>query len=201
MYVWKKSQGSILSILFIFIAVVVAAPSAGPTSKEDVSVNTSPNYDPPTNQLVHNPHLPRNPVMRPIPAGASVTVAHGWIITARAITSFIVPVQTMASVLESFYQEALIQLAVNLFKNKPHPGSAFRLSIGSVNLALRAVNPGDYLTWQVCEVVVLSLLRDAQMGFTGQFRSEWYHPESGVLLYVSLGVLQRVGVGPVDSGF
>lgn len=116
---------------------------------------------------------------------------------ARAITSVIIPVQTMAAVLDTFYNEALIQLAANSFMNKPHPGRAFRLSMGSVNLALRAANPGDYLTWEACEVIVAALLHDAQMGFTGQFRSEWYHPESGILLYVSLGVLQRVGLGPV----
>lgn len=139
--------------------------------------------------------------MQQIPAGVQVTVAHGWIITARAITSFIVPVQTMAAVLDSFYNEALVQMATNAFKNKPHPGSAFKVSIGGVELALRAVNPGDYLTWEVCEVIVASLLHDAQMGFTGQFRSEWYHPESGILLYVSLGVLQKVGLGPVGGGF
>lgn len=69
-----------------------------------------------------------------------------------------------------------------------------------MSLALRSVNSGDYLTWEACRVVVASLLHDAQMGFTGQFRSEWYHAESGVLLYVSLGVLQRVGLGPVGGG-
>ena len=137
--------------------------------------------------------------MQRIPPGVHVTVAHGWIVTARAITSFIVPVQTMASVLDSFYNEALVQMATSSFQNKPHPGAAFKVSIGGVELALRAVNPRDYLTWEVCEVIVASLLHEAQMGFTGQFRSEWYHFETGTLLYVSLGVLQKVGLGPVGG--
>lgn len=81
-------------------------------------------------------------------------------------------------------------------QNRPHPGDAFGLSIGAVNLALRAVNPADYLTWEVCEIVVAQLLNDAKMGFPGQFRSTWYHPASGILLYVGVGVFAGVVVGP-----
>lgn len=199
MYVWGKPHGFILSVILISIAV--AAPSAIPVFKnDDVSANAPPQSAPSTKALCPDPLLPRIPVMRQLPAGVHVTVAHGWVITARTIASFIIPVQTMAAVLDSFYHDALVQLATSSFENKPHPGHAFGLSIGSVSLALRAVNPDDYLTWEACEVVVASLLHDAQMGFTGQFRSEWYHAESGVLLYVSLGVLQRVGLGPVGGG-
>ncbi len=201
MYVRGKSRGFILSTILIFIAVVVV-PSAIPTLKEnDVSANTPLDSGPSTQQLSSNLHLPRTPITHQVPAGVHVTVTHGWIIIARLITSFLLPVQTVASVLDSFYSKALLQLATNSFTNRPHPGRALELSMGSVHLAMRAVNPGDYLTWELCEIVVASLLHDAQMGFTGQFRSEWYHPESGILLYVSLGVLQRVGLGPVEEGF
>ncbi|KAF6222200.1 hypothetical protein HO133_001286 [Letharia lupina] len=190
MYVWGKPHGFILSVILISIAV--AAPSAIPVFKnDDVSANAPPQPAPSTEALCPDPLLPRIPVMRQLPAGVHVTVAHGWVITARAIASFIVPVQTMAAVLDSFYHDALVQLATSSFENKPHPGHAFGLSIGSVNLALRAVNSGDYLTWEACEVVVASLLHDAQMGFTGQFRSEWYHAESGVLLFGAKGAVRN----------
>lgn len=211
MDVWGNSRALILSIILIFIAVAVT-PSAIPVLEKDVvSANTSPPSSdplsssssslsyitttiPPTNP----PRLhPRTPILHHISPGTHVTLAHGWIVTVRALASFL-PAPTVAAALESFFQQALVQLAHGLLRNRPPPGRALDLSVGSVNLALRAINPGDYLTWEVCEVVVAQLLEDARRGgLTGQFQAEWYHPASGTLLYVSLGVLRRVRAGPV----
>ena len=202
MYVREKSYGAIISIILLFIAVVVTASTIPTLKDNDVSAHIlSPTSDISTRKSSHNPHFPRAPAFQRIPAGTRVTVAHGWTITAHAITSLIVPVQTVAAALESFYQDALVRLATNVITNEPPPGHALRLTIGSVVLEMRAMNPANYLTWEVCEIIVANLWHDAQMGFTSQFQSEWYHPQSGILLYISLGVLQRVGVGPVGEGF
>ena len=42
-----------------------------------------------------------------------------------------------------------------------------------------------------------ALLANARNGFAAQFRSDWFHPETGKRVYVSLSMLQRFGPGPV----
>ena len=53
------------------------------------------------------------------------------------------------------------------------------------------------MEWRVAQLIVETLLEDTRMGFTGQFRSEWWDSEKKRLVYVSLSMLQRIGPGRV----
>ena len=47
------------------------------------------------------------------------------------------------------------------------------------------------------EIIIDDFLQIVRKGFTSQLRSEWYHPETNVRVYVSLSILQMIGLSPL----
>ena len=121
--------------------------------------------------------------------------AHGWTVKHRTITSMIIPVQVVASVLEEFFSRALDKIQIKINRSRPSPGNAFTINIGSVFFAFRC-EEGNGIMWWGVEVVTKALLENVRQGWVTQFKSEWFHPETGKKLWVSLSILQRIGPGP-----
>ena len=169
-------------VLILLLLVAVALPS----SCRDTSIRQT-----------HQGRL----LERAPPNGGPVQTSfgHGWEIKHRQYSSFIIPVQVAASVLEEFYTDCLKQIALKAFQNKPNPGNAFTFNIGSVYLAFKLADQTQGLDWLGCELIVNVLLVNARAGLTTQFKSEWFHPETNKLVYVSLSILQRIAPGRVQG--
>lgn len=52
--------------------------------------------------------------------------------------------------------------------------------------------------WEGVETIVEALLMQVRRGFTEQFRSEWLHAETGIVVYISLSILQQIAPGRVN---
>lgn len=205
MYASERPNGLIFTLL---LATVAATSPIFSSSENLVSskfsihshhISAKPHFSYTDMTISQNPKdalLERAPPNRgPI----QTTNAYGWDVKYRQYFSFIIPVQVAASVLEEFYTDCLHRIAPKLSQNSPAPGNAFTLNIGSVFLAFRAADPSECLTWVACEIIVDALLTNARTGFTSQFKAEWFHPETGKLVYVSLSMLQRIGPGRVGG--
>ena len=116
----------------------------------------------------------------------------------RQYVSFIVPVQVAAAtVLEEFLTDALRGIALKQVTNEPSPGRAFTLNLGSVFLAFNVADSTQPIQWWGVEIIIDAVLQNVRKGFTSQFRSEWYHPETNVRVYVSFSILQMIGPSPL----
>lgn len=164
-----------------------------PPTSPSFSPHQSPPQIPPSPQHLHLHHR-APPNAGPI-RNAAVS---GWQVRYRQYLTFIIPVQVAASVLEEFYNDVLQRVSVNLLSNQPSPGTELTLSMGSVILSFRVQDPAQVLSWRACETIIDVLWTNAKMGFTVQFDSEWFDPETNMLVYVSLAMLQRIRPGLVD---
>lgn len=206
MYASEKLNGAIFTLLIVAVAAAALfslplgnnVPSRFSIHSNHMSPKSYSSYtDIPSSQARESDLLARKP-----PNGGPIqtTNIRGWDIKYRQYFSFIIPVQVAASVLEEFYNDCLRRITLKQSRNKPDPGNAFAFNLGSVFLAFRAADPNQSLTWFACEIIIDGLLEHARMGFTTQFKSEWFHPETNKLVYVSLSMLQRIGPGRVRGG-
>lgn len=161
-------------ILSIFLILFTNTPCASPTPYDEASLQS-----------------------RAIPnLGPLKTTSHwGWTVKYRTITSMIIPVQVTASVLEDFLSRALDKIQRKMERSKLSPDNAFTINIGSVFFAFRC-EEGNSITWWAVEVITQALMENVKRGWVTQFKSEWFHPETGKRLWVSLSILQRIGPGP-----
>lgn len=195
-------------IFKLLLSVAVAAASPLSPAMEDHSLSmfqvdhghVSPSIYLPSVDVL-TPQRPERVLRRapPNPGPFLTTSAFGWIIKYREYASMIIPVQVAASVLEEFYTDCLRRIERRMANNVPGPGNAFTLSVGSVFLAFRIADPTKGLEWWACRIIVDALLKNARRGFTVQFKSEWWHPDTGNLLYVSMSMLQKIGPGRVGD--
>ena len=132
----------------------------------------------------------------PNPGPIDITTGYGWVVKYRPYYSFIIPVQVAASVLEEFYNKCLRRIARELSSNSMN---AFTFSLGSVFLAIRVADPTQGMDWRGIRIIVEMLLDNARRGFAVQFNAEFWHPETNLLLYISLSMLQRIAPGPVED--
>ena len=202
MYASEKVNKFVLTLLLLLAVAVTSSSSFSlkihPPSKFSVHLNheapklASSSMDTSIRQTREGRLLERAP---PNEGPIQTASAHGWEINYRQYFSFIIPVQVVASVLEEFYTDCLQQIALQIFQNRPAPGNTFTVNIGSVFLALEVADPTQGLGWAACEIIVHTLLMNVRTGFTAQFKSEWFNPETNKLVYVSLSMLQRFGPG------
>lgn len=192
--------------LLASVAVAAASPLSPAIEDHSLSVfridhgRISPSIYPPSIDIL-TPQRPE-PVLRrapPNPGPVRTMTTFGWIIKYREYQSFIIPVQVAASVLEEFYTDCLRRIERKMARNEDNPRNAFTFSIGSVFLSFRVGDPTMKLEWWGCQIIVDALLRNARRGFTAQFRSEWWHPDTGSLVYVSMSMLQRIAPGIVGD--
>ena len=206
MYAFKTANGSVFTLVLLFALAATSAFSSAVEdngqSKSSVHHNhVSPKSSSPSPGISVSQAREVHLLERTLPNGGPIqtTNAHGWEIRYRQYFSFIIPVQVAASVLEEFYTSCLRRIARNQFRNRPAPGNAFTFTMGSVLLAFRAADPDQGLTWSAYEMIIDNLLANARTGFTAPFKAEWYHPDSNKLVYVSLSMLQRIGLGRVQD--
>lgn len=208
MYASKKTNGIVFAI-FLLVALAVTSPvrsSLGnhDSSKFSIRHNAASPRSPSCSTALSPPQTPKVPRHRhllqrslPNPGPIQNAAAFGWQVRYRQYFSFIIPVQVAASVLEDFYADCLQHVSMKLLQNKPSPGTDFTFSIGSVFLSFRA--PDQVLSWESCETIIDAMLANLRMGFTAQFNSEWFHPETNELVYLSLSMLQRIEPGRVEA--
>ena len=204
MHALETMNGIIFTLLLVTLAATspIFSPSVNHVSSE-YSIHSNHIFPEAYSSFSDMPtsRNPENNLLKRAPNGGPIQTTHiyGWDIRYRQYLSFIIPVQVAASVLEEFYTACLRRIALKQSLNIPAPGNALTLTLGSVFLAFRAADPSQALTWVACEVIVDSLLSNARMGLTNQFKSEWFHPETGKLVYVSLSMLQQIGPGRVGG--
>ena len=195
-------------IFKLLLSVAVAAASPLFPAMEDPRLSVFPVHHGHVSPSIYLPSVdvltPQRPepVLRrapPNPGAVLTTSAFGWIIKYREYYSMIIPVQVAASVLEEFYTDCLRRIERRMANNMPSPGNAFTLSVGSVFLAFRIPDKTKGLEWWGCHVIIDALLTNVRRGFTVQFRSEWWHPDTDSFVYVSLSMLQKFGPGPVGD--
>ena len=166
------------------------APSEFPIDHDHVSPGfSSPSVDIQTPSTL----IKRGP---PNPGPIDITTGYGWVIKYRPYYSFIIPIQVAASVLEEFYNQCLRRIAREPSRDIMN---AFTFNIGSVFLAIRVADPTEGMDWWGIRMIVATLLDNVRAGFTVQFNAEFRHPETNVLLYISLSMLQRIVPGPVEG--
>ena len=192
-------NGFVVTILLL--AAIVATSPFNPSS-----VNQAPSEFP----IDHNHVLPDYPspsvdiqtpdtlIKRgpPNPGPIDITTGYGWVVKYRPYYSFIIPVQVAASVLEEFFNKCLRRIARELSSNSMN---AFTFNLGSVFLAIRVADPTQGMGWWGIRIIVETLLDNVRGGFTVQFNAEFWHPETNILLYISLSMLQRIAPGPVEG--
>lgn len=201
-----ENMNSIIFKLLFSVAVVAASPLSATMEDQSLSVSLfdhshiSPSIYPSSIDVL-TPQRPERVLQRapPNPGPVLTTSAFGWIIKYRNYYSVLIPVQVAASVLEEFYTDCLRRIDGKMALNIPGPGNAFTFSVGSVFLAFRVADPTKGLEWSGCQKIIDALLKNARRGFVGQFRSEWWHPDTGSFLYVSMSMLQRIGPGRVGN--
>lgn len=48
------------------------------------------------------------------------------------------------------------------------------------------------------EIILGTMLAQVSRGWTSEFTSEWFHPETGKRIWVSLSMLRRIKPGPLS---
>ena len=189
------------------VTILLLAATAATSPFNLSSVNQAPSEFP----IDHNHVLPEVPsppvdIQTPIdnlikrgppnPGPIDITTGYGWVVKYRPYYSFIIPIQVTASVLEDFYNKCLRRIVRELSSNSMN---AYTFSLGSVFLAIRVADPTQGMDWLGIRIIVEMLLDNARRGFTVQFNAEFWHPETNLLLYISLSMLQRIAPGPVEG--
>ena len=107
----------------------------------------------------------------------------GWKTSVELLNVFD-PAQPAARALEQFY-EAVLEQIQSLSGNTP--AGRLCLSAGGMCIGIRCT--GGRLPWELVRVVVKAMLEATQQGFAGEFRSNWQHFESGILIQVGLVII------------
>lgn len=94
------------------------------------------------------------------------------------------PTQPAARALEQFYEAVLEQI---LFHSGDTPEGRLCLSARGICMGFRCL--GGRLPWELVRVAVRAMLEATQQGFAGEFRSEWHHLPSGIVIQVGLVVI------------
>ena len=123
----------------------------------------------------------------------------GWTTNVQFLQVF-EPVQPAAQVLEEFYEVVLRQIE---FTPGNTPKGKLCLTARGICMGFRCI--GGRLPWELVRVAVRAMLEATKQGFAGEFRSDWQHPASGIIIQVGLVVIdvavQRImsgeGVAPV----
>ena len=94
------------------------------------------------------------------------------------------PIQPAARALEQFYEAVLEDIK---FGSGNTPEGKLCLTFRGLSLGFRCL--GGRLSWELVRVAVRALLEATQQGFAGEFRSEWVHDASGVIIQIGLVVV------------